>query len=50
MGSFLSTGTNSYSHSGQRFDISNLYESGQTFHNFNILQKQFSTNNINIII
>lgn len=47
MGSFLSTGTNSYSQSGQRFDSSNSYESGQSPHNFNVLQRQFSNNNIN---
>ena len=47
MGSFLSTGTNSY-HSGQRFDTSNSNESsGQSPHNFNVLQRQLSNNNIN---
>ena len=44
-GSFLSTGTNS--HSGQRFDTSNSNESGQSIENFKILQRQFSTNNLN---
>ena len=44
-GSFLSTGTNS--HPGQRFDTSNSNESGQSFENFNVLQRQFSTNNLN---
>ena len=47
MGSFLSTGANSYSHSGQRFDTSNSNESGQSSHNFNVLQRQFSNNNLN---
>ena len=48
MGSFLSTGANSYSHSGQRFDTSNSNESGQSsHHNFNVLQRQFSNNNLN---
>ena len=47
MSSFLSTGTNSY-HSGQRFDTSNSNESsGQSPQNFNIMQRQFSNNNIN---
>ena len=47
MGSFLSTGANSYSHSGQRFDTSNSNESGQSSHNFNVMQRQFSNNNLN---
>ena len=47
MGSFLSTGTNSYSQSGQRYDSSNSYESGQSPNDFNVSQRQFSTNNIN---
>ena len=47
MSSFLSTGTNSYSHSGQRFDTSNSNESGQSSHNFSVLQRQFSNNNLN---
>ena len=45
MGSFLSTGTNS--HSGQRFDTSNSNESGQSHENYNVLQRQFSNNNLN---
>ena len=47
MGSFLSTGANSYSHSGQRFDTSNSNESGQSPHNFNVIQRQLSNNNLN---
>ena len=47
MGSFLSTGANSNSHSGKRFDTSNSNESGQSPHNFNVLQRQFSNNNLN---
>ena len=47
MGSFLSTGTNSYSHSGKRFDTSNSNESGQSPHNFNVMQRQLSNNNLN---
>ena len=47
MGSFLSTGANSYSHSGQVFDTSNSNESGQSPHNFNVMQRQFSNNNLN---
>ena len=49
MGSFLSTGANSYSHSGQRYDTSNSNESGQSPHNFNVLQRQLSNNNLNNI-
>ena len=46
MGSFLSTGANS--HSGQQFDTSNSNESGQSLENYNnVLQRQFSTNNLN---
>ena len=44
-GSFLSTGTNS--HSGQRFDTSNSNESGQSHGSYNVLQRQFSNNNLN---
>ena len=47
MGSFLSTGENSYSYSGQRFDTSNSNESGQSPHNFNVKERQLSNNNIN---
>ena len=46
MGSFLSTGANSY-HSGQRFDTSNSNESGQSPHNFSVIQRQLSNNNLN---
>ena len=49
MGSFLSTGANSYSHSGQRYDTSNSNESGQSPHNFNVLQRTLSNNNLNNI-
>ena len=47
MGSFLSTGANSHSQSGQRFDTSNSNESGQSPHNFNAMERQFSNNNLN---
>ena len=47
MGSFLSTGANSHSHSGQRYDTSNSNESGQSPHNYNVLQRQFSNSNFN---